>query len=358
MIRREYVEICGGNRVAAALLNECEFVTKRRLSEGESPWFRRKAAYWVAALQGEAGERTIRDAFKAIKSLGLVEFKQANGDQAGAFYRFNIERVQAAIDGLEPERLEDDPGRFDRAPQSELPTTPAETTGHPGKNDRGSHLLYTRAPEPLLEPLKNQTDRACLPDSSSTEETGDRLLRAILRSTPRFRASTRRRQEWERVACESGLGLDTLAQIIELHGQELAEGCKTPVLLIGKAKERYEEGQSGVTAPASPTLDAVRVAEMWARNGDAEGHERLQRYAKCGDEAIEKAARSAILRTTWRQFRECGRVEAGGLAALKTLRLCGDPKVEKTARLALLKVAESQTIPMPERSRVQAHAAA
>ena len=148
------------------------------------------------------------------------------------------------------------------------------------------------------KPSETQTDRACLPDSSSTEEPGDRLLRAILRSTPRFRASTRRGQAWERAARESGLGLDTLLRVIELHGQELAENCNTPVLLIGKARELYDSGRSGISAPSTPTADAVRVAETQARNGMDEGRERLERYAKCGDGEIARLARGALQRVS------------------------------------------------------------
>jgi len=61
-------------------------------------------------------------------------------------------------------------------------------------------------------------------------------------------------------------------------------------------KFRYRESWGQDTARAGPTADAVRVAETWAINGDDEGRERLERYAKCGDGAIEKAARDALKR--------------------------------------------------------------
>jgi hypothetical protein len=77
-------------------------------------------------------------------------------------------------------------------------------------------------------------------------------------------------------------------------------------LLIGKAAELYAEGRSGVPAPSRPTLDAVRVAETWAINGMDEGQERLERYAKCGDGAIEKAARGALQRRA--QLKVCAGV--------------------------------------------------
>ena len=161
--RASFVELCRGNVVAAQLLNETLFVTESRITAGESAWFQRKSAYWVGALQGAASERTIRDAFKVVKTLGLMDFRQANGDQRGASYRLNVERLQSEIDKLDADTPS---AKETSAKTTGVQSTPAESTDHPGndtahpgrtadhpgKNDRGSHLSYTLAGEPLLEP--------------------------------------------------------------------------------------------------------------------------------------------------------------------------------------------------------------
>ena len=97
--------MCDGNVIAAQLLDHALLVTENRVAAGESEWYRRRCAYWVEALHGAASERTIRDAFKSIEALGLIVFRQVNGDQRGSFYKLNVERLQAEIDSPEGDPL-------------------------------------------------------------------------------------------------------------------------------------------------------------------------------------------------------------------------------------------------------------
>jgi hypothetical protein len=251
IIRQSFVEICGGNYVAAALLNECMFIADQRLSAGEPEWFQRKASYWVTALQGLASERAIRDAFKTIKSLRLLDFGQANGDQAGAFFRLDVDRLQAAIDGLEADRPQDDPGKIDAPPPAELPITPANSTGHPGKKDGGPHLSYTRAPEPPLDPVFKPLQQQA--DLGVTDSAGERATPAAADqgfSFTKAQESLKARgfdvrpgQKWELYAKASGFSDAELAETIAVPEFDMGR-VENPVVMVLRAADMLRRAKA------------------------------------------------------------------------------------------------------------------
>lgn len=280
IVRASFVEICGGNVVAAQLLNEALFITENRISAGESDWFQRKSGYWVSALQGAASERTIRDAFKNINTIGLMEIRHANGDQRGSFYKLNVGPLQTAID-----KLEADSSTVEQASPTKstrVQSTPAESTDqsgkdtahpdriadHPGKNDTGSHLSYTRAGEPLLEP--------CQEPQQTAEQNAAADMAALsdaLNKVGRFDCVPGARHKFEQLALETaspgGGGFSLKEQTRMLLSPDFDKGdMRTPTGFLLRVRDLLRQ-------EASQVLDASigQLKINWCRATVEPGHE-------------------------------------------------------------------------------------
>lgn len=127
---------------------------------------------------------------------------------------------------------------------------------------------------------------------------GDGFRKTLQSLRARGYPDTRPGASWEQEARASGFTDEQLSETIDAPGFD-AGRVRAPDPLVWRARDILRrQADAGTSTLSGPTFIAVRVAETLAQNGMDEGRERLQRYAKCGDKAIETAAQAALQRVS------------------------------------------------------------
>ena len=167
---------------------DLEYHQNRNLNDdGSVGWVQRNIASVSRDIFGEYGRNSVRSALKRLQEKGYLEICESRaGDNAGQFYRLNVESINAALNAYQRENKSRTPPKLKGVKNGGV--LPQERHAPPPENSMGGPPNLTRSLEEKIRKRgSSMVVAAAASDCSETEDPRD-----VLDSHPKSVAAMRK----------------------------------------------------------------------------------------------------------------------------------------------------------------------